>query len=67
MLLSVDAVGFPTVFLRCRQLAAAGVLFWYCLCLSVCDHVLKIFEHSILQAAWGNLAKFTTRIQFWIQ
>ena len=49
---------------RCRR---SVLVLSVSVCVSVCDHVLKIFEHSILQAAWGNLAKFKTRIQFWIQ
>ena len=30
---------------------------------SVCNHILKVSEHKILQTACGNFTKFTTLLQ----
>jgi len=40
--------------------AITGSLFSGCLCVRVCDRILKVCEHSILQTTCANFTKFTT-------
>jgi len=53
------------LFLLClrQQLATKGILFSGCpmsICVCICDHMLKDWEHDILQTACGNFARFIT-------
>jgi len=49
----------------CRRLAAEGILHLGCPCVMVpmCDHLLNLREHFVLQTACGNFTRFTTSVQ----
>jgi len=40
----------------CHRHSVAGSAF-----VSICDHILKVCEHNVLQTACGNSTKFTTQ------